>query len=139
MKAKDYLLRYRDAYRDAQDIELHMTQLRLKYAAPSAIRYSDMPTAHTPHDLSDFAEKMDELENMLVRKYTECMGIEVDILTRLDKMDDQIERQVLRCRYTNITDNGRLCPWETVADMVGYSRRTIERVHGTALLHFPTD
>lgn len=140
MTAKTYLLRYMDACREAQDIELHMAQLKLKYAVPSAIRYTDMPTAHdSNHDLSEYAAKMDQLERMLFRKYSECIDIEVDIIMRLDKMDDQLERQVLRHRYTDITDNGRLCPWEQVADKVGYSRRTVERVHGTALLHFPLD
>ena len=140
MKARDYLIRYRDAYRDAQDIELHMAQLRLKYAAPSAIRYTDMPTAHdSNHDLSEYAAKMDALEKMLIRKYTECIGIEVDIITRLERMPVQLEREVLRHRYTDITDKGKLCPFEQVAEKVGFSRRTVERVHGIALLHFPTD
>ena len=131
MTAKEFLSRYRSAHREAQDIELRMTQLRLKYAAPSAIRYSDMPTAHdSNHDLSDYAARMDELEEMLIEKYTRCIGIEIDIHTRLDKMDNQTEREVLRYRYIDGLT------WEQIAERIGYTRRNATRIHGNALQHF---
>ena len=55
MTTKEYLQRYQIAYREAKDTELRMAQLRLKYSAPTAIEYSDMPKAHnSEHDLSDY-------------------------------------------------------------------------------------
>ena len=67
MTAKEMLMRYQKAKREAKDIEIRLTELRLKYAYPSAIKYSDMPTAHdSNHDLSDYASKLDELEQMLI-------------------------------------------------------------------------
>ena len=138
MTAKEYLTRYRDAYRKAQAIELKITQIRLKYAAPSAIKYSDMPTAHnSEHDLSDYIAKVDSLTRDLYMQYGVCVGIEADILDRLWKMDSEEERQVLQYRYTQITEMGRLTPWDEVAELMHYSRMTVTRIHGRALQHFP--
>ena len=140
MTAKEYLLRYRDAYREAQAIEQKMTQLRLKYALPSAIQYSDMPKAHnTEHDLSDYMARMDELTDHLVSQYCKCMGIEGDILQRIERIEKVEERQVLRYRYTHISETGRLMKWEEVAERMGYTRRAVTNIHGRSLLHFPMD
>ena len=145
MTAKEMLLRYRDAKREAMEMELKITQLRLKYAAPSAIKYSDMPTAHnTEHDLSDYIAKLDKLTDMLVNRYSRCIGIEIDIEQRLERMapehpQGQVFREILRHRYLTITDKGQLNPWEEVAAQVGYSDRRVKSLHGIALLFFPTD
>lgn len=140
MTAKEYLLRYRDAYREAQAIEQKMTQLRLKYALPSAIQYSDMPKAHnTEHDLSDYMARMDELTDHLVSQYCKCMGIEGDILERIERIEKVEERQVLRYRYTYIDDNGKLMKWEEVAERMHVVRMTATRIHGRALQHFHID
>ena len=138
MTAKEYLLRYRDAYREAQSIELKITQLRLKYGYPSAITYSDMPKAHnTERDLSDYIVKLDELTGHLVERYSKCVGIEGDILKRIDHMEVLEEREVLRLRYTYIDDKGRLMRWEDVAERMHVVRMTATRIHGRALQHFP--
>ncbi|HAB94182.1 MAG TPA: hypothetical protein DCF49_05395 [Lachnospiraceae bacterium] len=144
MTAREYLTRYRDAVREAREIELNMMRIRLRYTAPAAINYSDMPKAHnTEHDLSDYAAKMEELSDLLLQKYEKCIAIQIDIEMRLDRMtgykDAQIDREILRHRYTNITDKGRYCPWELVADAVGYSVRQVKTKHGSALQHFPMD
>lgn len=142
MTAKEMLMRYMWAKREADEMELKITQLRLKYAAPSAIKYSDMPAAHDAnHDLSEYAEKLEELTNLCLGKYQKCLGIEIDIEMRLDRMpeDKQLFREILRHRYLTITDNGRLNPWEEVAKKVGYTKRRVETLHGIALLYFPTD
>ena len=140
MTAKDYLCRYRDATREAQEVELRITQLGLRYGAPTAINYSDMPKAHTNSDLSDYVVQLEKLTDILYKRYEKCLGICADIELRLDQIkgkDAQLMREVLRHRYTYITDKGKLTPWEEVADAVGFSRRTVERIHGQALQHFP--
>lgn len=140
MTAREYLTRYRDAVRESREIELKITQLRLRYGAPSAINYSDMPKAHNSSDLSDYMVKLEELTELLYTKYERCLGIMIDIEMRLDQMEGpnaQLEREILRHRYTDITEDGRLSPWENVADAVHYSERTVKRAHGTALQHFP--
>lgn len=138
MTAKEYLLRYKDAYRRIQAIELKITQIRLKYAMPSAIEYSDMPKAHnSEHDLSDYVAKVDSLVRDLYLQYGKCSGIEADILDRIWKMQDASEREVLIYRYTHITEAGNLTPWDQIAEQMHYSRMTVIRIHGRALQHFP--
>lgn len=142
MTAREYLTRYRDAVRESREIELKITQLRLRYGAPSAINYNDMPKAHSNSDLSDYMVKLDELTELLRAKYEKCLGIMIDIEMRLDQMEGpnaQLEREILRHRYTDIAEDGRLSPWENVADAVHYSERTVKRAHGSALQHFPMD
>ena len=136
--ARNDLLRYKDAYNEAQSIELLITHLQLKYAAPSAIRYSDMPSSHNvEHDMSDYMVRKEELTQMLIDKYAECMGIEIDILSRIDRMKEQKEKDVLRERYTNITPRGRLESWKDVAAAVNYNIRAVHKIHGRALQNYP--
>ena len=93
MTAKEYLMTFKQIKREIEDIDKRMAQLRLKYIAPGAIDYDDMPKAHnTERDLSDYMAKMDELTNYLIRKYAKLRGVEVDIYMRVDKMDVQKER-----------------------------------------------
>lgn len=140
MTAKEYLLRYRDAYKEIQDIESKITQLRLKYALPSAIQYSDMPTAHnSERDLSDYIVQLDELTDHLISQYCRCVGIEGDILKRIERIKDADERRVLRFRYTYIDDKGKPMKWNEVADRMSYSVMNVTRIHGRALQHFPMD
>lgn len=132
MTAKEYLLRYQAAKREIEDLDYRMAQLRLKYAAPSAIEYSDMPKAHnTEHDLSEYVAKMDEMTDYMISKYTRLRGIEVDIYKRVDQMQDQTEKDILRTRYIDGLT------WDQIALKLGYSRRNVTRIHGRALLHFP--
>ena len=134
MTAKEYLQQYRHIQREIEDIDRRMAQIRLKYAAPSAINYSDMPKAHnSKHDLSDYIVKMDELTDYMISKYTRLRGIEVDIYMRVDRMENQKERELLRFRYIDEMT------WTEVADALGTTERNVYFIHGRALRHFPMD
>ncbi len=140
MTAKEYLLKYKDAVREAREMELKITQLRLRYGAPGAVDYSDMPRTHSNSDLSDYMVKLSRLTDLLLKKYEKCVGLMVDIEMRLDRIEGrnaQLEREVLRHKYTDVDDKGRLPSWEAVADSVHFSVRNVRRIHGTALQHFP--
>lgn len=129
MTVKEWLNRYQTAWNEAKDIELRLTQIRLKYSRPSAIEYSDMPKAHKQTDLSDYIEQLEHYENMLIAKYQQCIGIEVQIYKAVDKVEDSAERMVLRYRYI---DGMR---WDDIANNIHCTTRTVYRLHGRALLH----
>ena len=132
MTAKEYLLQYRVVQREIEDLDYRMAQLRLKYAAPSAINYSDMPKAHnTEHDLSDYVAKMDEMTDYMISKYTRLRGVEVDIYMRLDRMENQDERELLRYRYIDGMS------WAQIADRLHTVERNVYFIHGRALRNFP--
>ena len=132
MTAKEYLLRYKDAYEEAQDTLNRITALRLKYSAPSAIEYSDMPRArNTEHDMSDYVARVEELTRDMIEKYNRCLGIEVDIYQRIWSMKEWDEREVLRLRY--IDD----LKWEEIAERIKTGKRNVHFIHGRALRNFP--
>ena len=134
MTAKEYLWQYQHIQREIEDIDRRMAQVRLKYAAPSAINYSDMPKAHNSnHDLSDYVAKMDELTDYMISKYTRLRGIEIDIYMRVDRMENQQERELLRYRYIDGMT------WTQVADAMLTTERNVYFIHGRALQHFPMD
>lgn len=134
MTAKEYLQQYRHIQREIEDIDRRMAQIRLKYAAPSAINYSDMPKAHnSERDLSDYIVKMDELTDYMISKYTRLRGIEVDIYKRMDRMENQKERELLRYRYIDGMT------WTEIADALDTTERNVYFIHGRALRHFPID
>lgn len=134
MTAKEYLMRYSVVQREIKDLDYRMAQLRLKYAAPSAINYSDMPKAHnTEHDLSDYVAKMDEMTDYMISKYTRLRGVEVDIYMRLDRMENQDERELLRYRYIDGLT------WAQIADRLHTVERNVYFIHGRALRNFPMD
>ena len=132
MTAKEFLRRTTKIRKEIDELENRIKETRASYMAPRAIQYDDMPKAHnSEHDLSDYIVKMDELTDHLISKYTKCMGIEADILNRLDMMEKQEEREVLRMRYIDG------CRWDEIADKLHYTYRHVTRLHGTALLNFP--
>ena len=133
MTAKEYLQQYKHIQREIEDIDRRMAQIRLKYAAPSAINYSDMPKAHIQTDLSDYIVKMDELTDYMISKYTRLRGIEVDIYKRVDRMENQKERELLRYRYIDGMT------WTEIADALDTTERNVYFIHGRALRHFPMD
>ena len=134
MTAKEHLQQYRHIQREIEDIDRRMAQIRLKYAAPSAINYSDMPKAHnSEHDLSDYIVKMDELTDYMISKYTRLRGIEVDIYMRVDRMENQKERELLRYRYIDGMT------WTAIAEALDTTERNVYFIHGRALRHFPMD
>ena len=134
MTTKEYLLQYRAVQREIEDLDYRMAQLRLKYAAPSAINYSDMPKAHnSEHDLSDYVAKMDEMTDYMISKYTRLRGVEVDIYLRLDRMENQDERELLRYRYIDGLT------WVQIADRLHTVERNVYFIHGRALRNFPMD
>ena len=62
--AIDYLERYKNVKREAEDLEERIGSLRSKYGSAAAIRYSDMPKAHNNSDLSQ-----DPDERYVLRAY----------------------------------------------------------------------
>ena len=69
----------------------------------------------------------------MINKYTRLQGIEVEIYKRIDRMQDQTEREILRYRYIDGLN------WEQISTRLNYSKRNVTRIHGRALRHFPLD
>lgn len=128
MTVKEYLRQYLTAYHEAQRIGADIARLRIRYAHPAAITYSDMPKAfNSEHDLSDYMAMVDDLERKLNRKMNECIRLEVRIRSDIDRLPDGKERELLRLRYIDGYT------WEQIASQMGYALRHVHRIHGSAL------
>lgn len=122
-----WLKQYKHIQREIKDIEIRITQLRLKYAAPSAISYSDMPKAHnSEHDLSDYVSKLEEYEQLLIKKHTDCLGLSVQYLQAFDCLDFE-EVHVLKRMYI---DNARPAQ---IAKEIPCSERTMWNLRRKAI------
>ena len=124
--AIDYLERYKNVKREAEDLEERIGSLRSKYGSAAAIRYSDMPKAHNNSDLSDFVAQLEEFEHKLFVKYEKLLGIEVDTYMTLDRLQDPDERFVLRAYYIDGLQ------WRDVAAAVHRGQSTVFADHKRA-------
>lgn len=132
MTAKEYLRQYKSAYAEADRIEERIRKLRLKYAMPSAIIYTDMPKAHNAGgDLSDYASQVEALSFTLQKKLMECVLLEADIMERISCIQSADERTLLSLRYIDGLS------WDKIAVRLSMSERTVYYLHGSALQHFP--
>jgi DNA-directed RNA polymerase specialized sigma subunit len=125
---KQWLKSYKHIQREIRDIELRITQLRLKYAAPSAISYSDMPKAHNNTDLSDYMTKLEEYEQLLISKHTHCLGLSVQYIQACDMLTFE-EAHVIKRRYLDGAS------WVQIASEIPCAERTVYYIHGRALNH----
>ena len=122
-----WLNQYKHIQRDIRDIELRITKLRLQYAAPSAINYSDMPKAHdSEHDLSDYYAKLQEYEELLIKRHTECLALSVQYVQAFDQLTRD-EAYVIRRRYIDGAE------FDVIRKEIPCSESTVYRIRRRAL------
>ena len=125
-EVKFWLRQYRSIQLEIKDIELRITQLRLKYGAPSAINYSDMPKAAGSVDLSDFISKLEEYEQKLIDRHTACLGLSVQYIQAFEHLDRE-EAHVLKRMYMD----GAKAP--QIAEEIPCSERTVYYIYRKAV------
>lgn len=134
---RTYLWSYMRAYHKAEKIGADIARLRMRYAYPSAIRYSDTPGSHgSGTDLSGYMAKVDELERELRTQMDRCIDIELRIRTEIDTIMDERpdeaerEREILRLRYIDGLS------WRQIARSIPCDIRTATRAEARALDKF---
>lgn len=126
---KEYLRSYIPAVHAAKRIEEEIEQLRLDKMAPSLVM-DDMPHAHDQKDLSDYAVKLDELVNKLIKARYERIDLYAEIFADIERLEDESERTVLTYRYL------RRYSWEKICVKMGYQWAHVHRIHARALQNF---
>ncbi len=75
-------------------------------------------------------EKMDEIQRDIDEKIIHLVDMRDKVNSAIDMLENKEEQIVLRYRYIeNFT-------WNAIGDVMGYSRSTILRIHGNALINF---
>ena len=130
-KKKEYLRRYHAAELAEREIREEIDDLRMNKLFPALIQ-DGMPHGSSCMDLSEYAAQLDELLTELKDQMEQRIRIRREITQRIEAMQDETEKTVLRLRYIH------WLRWEQIAERMGYSLRNITKIHGKALAHFET-
>lgn len=123
---KEYLNSYRYLVRECAELDLKLEEIRLDKTSPSLI-LSDMPKAHNHSDLSDYIVRVEEVEKELLKKRAKKEERYLEILEKIEKLEDDKEKMVLRLRYLSCMS------WEKIAVEMCYSWRQVHYFHSKAL------
>lgn len=130
-KKKEYLRRYHAAELAEREIREEIDDLRMNKMFPALIQ-DGMPHGSSCMDLSEYAAQLDELLTELKDQMEQRIRIRREITQRIEAMQDETEKTVLRLRYIH------WLRWEQIAERMGYSLRNTTKIHGKALAHFET-
>jgi predicted DNA-binding protein (UPF0251 family) len=134
MTPKQYLMQAKrlDALIDARLREIdYWRDMSTSISGP---RFDGMP--HSPNRPAGAGfvrclEKVAEIQADVERKVSRLIALRDEIGRRIDMVASPEEQLVLRYRYV---DN---CTWEEIGTLMNVSERTVFRIHGSALQHFP--
>ena len=126
---KEYLRGYGRAVRQMERSEVKIAEMRMNKICPS-VNNDGMPHAHSNSDLSGYAALLDEEERRYMKARYERIRICRDISDKIERMDNEDEKDVLMYRYI------KLMKWEDICVKMGLSWRRIHYIHNDALKHF---
>lgn len=126
---KEYLLGFQKISRQLARLENELAEIRLNKYCPSCIS-DGMPHTSGCSDLSSYMAKVDELEKKILKKRYKRLQKQQEIRNRIEKMEDENEKDVLTYRYL------RGMKWEDIAVKMNIGYRHILRIHGKALENF---
>lgn len=124
---KDYLKGYRRIYLKIKSLEEQKQSLIETTQSAKAIEYSDMPKGSKQTDLSDYIAKLERLFEEIEDKKQELNNLRLDIESKIMKLQDGVESDLLRKRYIEFKK------WEQICVEMNYSWKQIHRIHGKAL------
>ena len=128
-KKKEYLKRYHVAELAEKEIQEEIDDLRMNKMFPALIQ-DGMPHGSCCMDLSEYAAQLDELLTELKDQMEQRIRIRREITQRIEAMQDETEKTVLRLRYIHWLQ------WEQIAERMGYGWTQVHRIHGRALTNF---
>ena len=128
-EVKQYLNSCLSAKREVEQLETDIAYFRVE---KMSVRHTldGMPRGSDHKDLSDYIVKLEELEKKLLRARYKRVAIYTQIFDQIEKMEDDMERELLTYRYLK----GHT--WEKVADEMYLSYGYCHKVHNKALEHF---
>ena len=126
---KEYLRGYGRAVRQMERSEVKINEMRLNRICPS-VNNDGMPHAHGNNDLSGYVALLDEEERRYMKARYERIKLCSDISDKIERMDNEDEKDVLMYRYI------KLMKWEDICVKMGLSWRRIHYIHNDALKHF---
>lgn len=125
-KKKEFLMSYQKEKRRVRRLEEQLEELRRNKMSPS-VTNDGMPHGTDKKDLSDYAVKVDEIEQELVAaRYNRICAFQ-EVQRRIESMEDEREKDLLTYRYL------KGLKWEEVCVRMDYKWRQVHRIHAKAL------
>lgn len=127
-RKKEYLWNYRKHGRRIKRIEAEIEEIRSMKMHTSQNDINGMPRGSSGKgDLSGYIAALEEKEDKLYTEGVKQVEIYKEIHSRINKLEDEDERDVLFYRYIKGMN------WWNVAKNIGLSERRIYEIHGKAL------
>ena len=125
-KKKEFLMSYQKEKRRVRRLEEQLEELRQNKMSPSATN-DGMPHGTDKKDLSDYAVKVDEIEQELVAaRYSRICAFQ-EVQKRIEAMEDEREKDLLTYRYL------KGLKWEEICVRMDYKWRQVHRIHAMAI------
>lgn len=125
-RKKTYLRAYRKHGKRIKRIESEIEEIRNMKMHPSSIN-NGMPHGSNQSDLSSYAVALQEREDELYREGVKQVQTYKDIEYRINKLENQDERDVMFYRYI------KGFTWWQIAQLMECSESWIYELHGRAL------
>lgn len=130
MRAKEFLSQYRKLKYDCMRHEADYREL-MSVLDIASVDYSAIKVQTSPHDhFADTIVKAESHLEALRANITRLYKMREQILMTIEKLPDNRYKTVLIERYINGMT------FDEIADTIGRTRRTAERIHGEALKMF---
>ena len=130
-KKKEFLMSYQKEKRRVRRLEEQLEELRRNKMSPS-VTNDGMPHGTDKKDLSDYAVKVDEIEQELVAARHSRICAFQEVQRRIEAMEDEIEKDLLTYRYL------RNLSWVKIAVKMDNSWQHLHKIHARALSNFKT-
>lgn len=125
-KKKEFLMSYQKEKRRVRRLEEQLEELRRNKMSPS-VTNDGMPHGTDKKDLSDYAVKVDEIEQeMVAARYSRICAFQ-EVQKRIEAMEDEREKDLLTYRYI------RGLKWEEICVRMDYKWRQVHRIHAMAI------
>ena len=125
-KKKEFLMSYQKEKRRVRRLEEQLEELRRNKMSPS-VTNDGMPHGTDKKDLSDYAVKVDEIEQELVAaRYSRICAFQ-EVQKRIEAMEDEREKDLLPYRYL------KGLKWEEICVRMDYKWRQVHRIHAMAI------
>lgn len=128
-KKKEYLWSYKRIREKAERAGLDVNEYRLSKIYPSVVQDGMPKAAGGKSDLSDYAAKLEELEETYMNLKNEELDIRMDIRKKIEKLSDPNEVKVLDLRYLQLYE-----AWEDIYDKMNLKKSRVHKIHSNALV-----
>ena len=131
---KEQLFKYREAEKESERLEQEIAQWYSKAEKMTTVIKLVPGGAGGGRSVENAIDEIDSLKNELAERRQKEVKLRRTIGAAIEAVDDAKLRQVLRLKYIDGVRS-----WEKVAEIMGYERRHVTRLHGKALAAIQVD